>query len=320
MVVPARNEELFLATCLESILAQTHDNLEVLVVDGESTDGTPEIALDYARRDDRVRLVSNPGRIVPAGLNIALAEAKSAWFVRVDAHATVPRNYVELALSHLRSDKWGAVGGRKDGIGITSAGRAIAAAMASPFGVGGSTYHHGTKIRTVEHVPFGCYPVRLLRDLGGWDERLVVNQDFELDWRIRASGHEILFDPGLRIDWVCRQAIGDLFRQYRRYGRGKAKVALLHPKSLRPRHLGPPALVGWALLSIAQSTRSRRRATAMAAPYALSLAAASALTGRSLDRRSRMMIPAAFLAMHAGWGLGFWSGLPDAVRGFARKR
>ena len=72
----------------------------------------------------------------------------------------------------------GGVGGRKDGVGSTPAGRAIAAVMGSKFGVGNSKYHHSTEVEEVDHVPFGAYPVDVIRDLGGWDEDLVANEDF----------------------------------------------------------------------------------------------------------------------------------------------
>ena len=112
--------------------------------------------------------------------------------------------------------------------------------MGSRLGVGGSAYHHGTRPQEVDHLPFGAYPTALVRELGGWDENLVANEDFEFDYRLREAGHPLLFDPGLVIRWHCRQSIGDLYRQYHRYGRGKVDVAWLHPESLRPRHIAPP--------------------------------------------------------------------------------
>ena len=307
VIVPARNEEDFIGRCLDAILSQTEPRIEVLVVDGASTDRTAEVVMDYSARDDRVKLLSNPDAITPKSLNVALWAARGKWLVRVDAHSTVPADYVEKALTHLRTEKWGAVGGRKDGVGVTAEGRAIAAAMASRFGVGNSTYHYGTEVQTVEHVPFGAYPTALLRELGGWDEKLITNQDFEMDYRLRLAGHELLFDPSMRIDWHSRQAVGDLFRQYRRYGRGKADVAFKHPESLRARHLVAPALVGsWAVALL--SGRKNLMAAAVL-PYAAALASASTSTGRTLDEEARRYVPAAFAAMHVAWGIGFWEGV-----------
>ena len=196
-------------------------------------------------------------------------------------------------------------------MGRTPAGRAIAAGMASPFGVGGSTYHHGTEVQTVEHIPFGAYPTGLARSLGGWDERLRVNQDFEFDWRIREAGHELLFDPSLRIDWLCRQNVKDLLKQYVRYGRGKAKVAAMHPRSLSPRHLLPPAFVVFLSAAVLLLPFRPRRAIAAMAPYVVFVLTGSVVTGRRLRLSEAIHLPLIFMAMHLGWGYGFLRGVVD---------
>ncbi|TME82431.1 MAG: glycosyltransferase [Chloroflexi bacterium] len=309
VVVPARNEEANIGPCLQSILKQDWANLQVLVIDGASSDRTAAIIREFARHDRRVESLVNPEGTIPGSLNLALRAARGSWFIRVDAHASVPPDYVRRLVHHLESGDWGGVGGRKDGQGITPAGRAIAAAMASPFGVGNSTYHHGRRVRTVDHIPFGAYPTALVRELGGWDERLLANEDFEFDYRLRRHGGKLLFDPELKIGWQCRQAVPDLFHQYRRYGRGKADVARLHPASLQPRHVVAPGLLGSWLGALLLLPVVRMLAALPFAVYLLGLAFATAHTSRGLDRRARPYLAAAFLAMHVGWGLGFWEGL-----------
>ena len=315
VVIPARNEESSIRACLDSVLQQDWGELEVLVVDGDSTDATPSIVLDYQLSDSRVRLLKNPDRIIPLSLNLALAEARGRWLVRVDAHARIPSDYVRLAVTHLRTGDYGGVGGRKDGKGVTPAGRAIAAVMASRFGVGGSTYHFGSEVQETDHVPFGAYPVATLRELDGWNEALTVNQDFELDYRLRQRGYRILFDPALHIDWDSRQSIPALAKQYHRYGRGKVQVALLHPRSMKPRHGAAPALVAWLAASAAVGTRRPAVGVAMATPYLVALAAASLPLARELDPPARPFVAPAFVAMHVGWGVGFWEGVAGALWG-----
>lgn len=315
VVIPARNEERSIRACLASIQAQDWPNLEILVVDGASTDATAEIVRAIAAEDPRVRLLSNPQRVIPVSLNLALAQASARWLVRVDAHAAVPPEYVRRAVGHLQTERYGGVGGRKDGVGVTPAGRAIARAMGSRFGVGGSTYHWGEDVQSVEHVPFGAYPVALLRELGGWDEALAVNQDFELDFRIRQGGHVLLFDPALRIDWECRQSVRDLWRQYRRYGSGKVIVARKHPSSLRPRHLAAPLLVGNLTAAAVVAPWRPRTALALVAPYAAAVVVATRTTAREVDPEARPYVAPAFVAMHLAWGLGFWQRVASLVLG-----
>jgi succinoglycan biosynthesis protein ExoA len=179
--------------------------------------------------------------------------------------------------------------------------------MASAFGVGGSTYHHGTVVTEVEHIPFGAYPVAVARNLGGWDEGFPVNQDFEFDRRLREAGYTILFDPDMRIHWECRQSVRELARQYHRYGKGKVDVAAKHPRSLRPRHLAAPALVlACALALVALLSGHPRRAATLIAPYLLTLTVATASTVPRVERGARRHVLPAFLALHLGWGIGFW--------------
>lgn len=313
VVIPAVDEEAFLGPCLDSVRAQDYHALQIVVVDGGSTDGTVGVVRERIAEDDRIELMDNPGSNIPSSLNLALGKARGRWLVRIDAHSTVDPIYVRAAVERLREGSWAGVGGRKDGVGRASTGRAIAAAMGSRFGVGDSTYHYGTTAQEVDHLPFGAYPVELVRRVGGWNEQLVANEDFEFDYRLRQAGMRLLFDPRIVIHWHCRQSIRDLYRQYHRYGRGKVDVARLHPASLRVRHAAPPALV--LCLTVGALLSARRPAwSVVVAPYALALAGASVNTGRQLDSaRDRVQVPLAFLAMHFGWGIGFWSGVRVAV-------
>lgn len=324
VVIPARNEAGSIAAVLDTVSGQTHEHLQVIVVDGMSEDDTAAIVREVARRDPRVELLENPDRVIPAAMNLGLAHARGRWLVRVDAHCRVPEDYVEQLVAHLRTGRWGGVGGRKNGRGHTSQGRAIAAVMGSPFAQGNSVYHYGEQECSVDHVPFGAYPTELVRELGGWREDQLVNEDFEFDYRVRRAGHELLFDPAVEIDWDCRQRVVDLFRQYRRYGAGKVQTLVRHPESAGLRHLAAPAMVGVLATAAVLSTRRRTRpvALALAAPYAALVLAGTVQTVGRLDRaEDRRWVPAAFVALHMGWGIGFWEeALATAVgRGGARE-
>jgi glycosyltransferase involved in cell wall biosynthesis len=310
VVIPALNEERFLGSCLDSVRRQDYRNLQIVVVDGGSTDGTLDVVREHMTEDDRIELLHSPRRNIPTQLNLAVAQARGRWLVRVDAHSIVDPAYVRWSVERLAEGRWGGVGGRKDGVGHTSAGRAIAVAMASRFGVGNSTYHHGTAPQEVDHIPFGAYPVDMIRRLGGWDEQLSANEDYEFDYRVRKDGNVLLFDPAIVIKWHCRQSIRELFWQYHRYGRGKGDVARLHPESMRLRHVVPPAFVAYVVVGGLVSWRRPTRLLALLAPYGIAVTAASVLASRDLESPAdRAHVPLAFAAMHVGWGLGFWSGV-----------
>lgn len=317
VLVPARDEEASIGAALDAIGSQTYRHLQIVVVDDGSTDRTAELVRSRIVGDPRIELLTSRRSGIPAALNQALEVARGAWLVRVDAHATIPPDYVSRLVEHLRCGRWGGVGGRKDGVGESAPGRAIAAALGSRFGVGNSRYHYAVEAEEVDHLPFGAYSADVVRRLGGWDERLVANEDFELDYRLRRSGERLLLDPEIVITWRSRQSVPDLGRQYLRYGRGKADVAWLHPASLQPRHLAAPGLVAWLAVAALVAVRRPRGAVAMLAPYLASVGAASAVTARRLEhRQDAVHLPGAFAAMHLGWGIGFWLGLlgPGALR------
>jgi succinoglycan biosynthesis protein ExoA len=313
VVVPARNELTSIDACLDSILGQEGVTVEVVVVDNGSTDGTTEKLLDRARTDPRLTVLRNDEPSIPASLNKAVAAARGRWLVRVDAHSVIPQGYVARAAARLE-EGWAGVGGRKTAVARTPAGRAIATVLNSPLAVGGSSYHYATVETVVDHIPFGAYPTAAVRELGGWDEGIPNNEDFEFDQRMRGRG-ELLLDPALEIAWNARETVRDLFRQYRRYGRGKPLVAARHPRSMRVRHLAPPALVLWLGGGVLTSVRSPRAGGAALLSYALAVSAVGAAIARNAPPEAdRRVIPAAVAAMQVGWGIGFWEGVGDLLR------
>jgi cellulose synthase/poly-beta-1,6-N-acetylglucosamine synthase-like glycosyltransferase len=317
VVVPARNEATTIGPLLDSVLAQTWSELQVLVVDGDSDDGTREVIERYGRSDPRVELVSNPDRVIPMALNLAVDRARSRFLVRVDAHCRIPSDYVEKVVGHLESGRWGGVGGRKNGRGTTPAGRAIAAVMGSRFGQGNSVYHYGTEPQCVDHIPFGAYPLDVVRDVGGWSETQLVNEDFEFDYRVRRSGRELLFDPTIEIDWDCRQSIPALYRQYRRYGSGKVQTLVSHPESAALRHLAAPGMVAMLAVALVLVPFRRLRVPAflLAAPYGAVVVAGTVSTVGAVEGvEEKLWVAPAFVAMHVGWGAGFWSEVLATLR------
>ena len=306
VIVPTLNEEAAIDECLRTIREQSYQRLEILVLDGRSHDTTRAIVADHAIDDERIRLIDNPDRVIPAALNRAIWAASGQWLVRVDAHATIPTDYVERLVDHLVTGRWGGVGGRKDGTSSEPMGRAIAVALGSPFGVGNSVYHHGTTIQVVDHLAYGAYPSEVARSIGGWNERLVANEDYEFDHRVREAGHQLLFDPAIKVRWVSQQRLRGLGRQYRRYGRAKAQVMQIRPESTKVRHLVAPALVGWTAAAALASLRHPRLGAAMMAPYAAGVAAATAHSARTVPPGVAIRTAPAFMTMHFAWGAGWW--------------
>jgi cellulose synthase/poly-beta-1,6-N-acetylglucosamine synthase-like glycosyltransferase len=306
VIVPTLNEEAAIDACLRTIRSQTCTRLEILVIDGESSDRTREIVMSHAADDERLRLILNPDRVIPAALNRALWAASGQWLVRVDAHATIPQDYVDRLIKHLATGRWGGVGGRKDGASTEPMGRAIAVALGSPFGVGNSVYHHGTTTQVVDHLAYGAYPSEVARSIGGWNERLVANEDYEFDYRVQEAGYQLLFDPAIKVRWVSQQRLRNLGRQYRRYGRAKAQVMQIRPESTKLRHLVAPALVGWTAAAALVGLRRPWFGAAMMVPYTVGVAAATGHSAQTVPPSVAIRTAPAFVTMHFAWGAGWW--------------
>jgi succinoglycan biosynthesis protein ExoA len=311
VVIPARNEEKWIRGCLDSILSNDYarDRLEILVIDGMSEDRTREIVRGLVPSFPFIRILENPRRIIPAALNIGMREARGEIIVRMDAHTTYAADYLRQAVLALELSGAAMVGAVQTPTGDTPATRAIAAATSSPFGVGNSYYHYGDESRWVEDsVYLGVWYKKTLTDLGGFNEKWLVNEDSELNHRLREAGGKILLSANLRCSYHVRSSLRALGRQYFRYGMWRAKTSLMHPSSLSWRQLVPPVFVAGLLLSLALIWISPILALLVPCTYLLtSLLISGAIVAR--NGWSHFLVPVAFSTIHISWGTGFLVGL-----------
>ena len=186
IIIPTFNEIADIDACLASALAQSSPLLEVLVVDGGSTDGTRERVDSYG---PPVRLVDNPGRGPASALNVGIAESKGAIICRMDAHTVFDPCYVAESLRVLLEEDAAVAGGPMHPVGTTEFGRAVAAVTSSAVGMPGRFHHAGTRIDT-DHVYLGMWKRSTLVEMGGFDAEHFpfVGEDYELSYRITRRG------------------------------------------------------------------------------------------------------------------------------------
>lgn len=314
VVMPVLNEAASITQCLETVLQQDYppDLLEILVVDGGSTDGTPDLVQILGQRHPGLRLLTNPGRITPAALNVGIRAARGDIIVRVDGHALIEPDYVSQCVRYLLEGKADNVGGLMRPVGTTYIGEGVALATTSPFGVGDSKFHYSTQEQYVDTVYLGAYWRKTFDEIGLFDESLRINQDYELNYRLRQAGGKILLSPAIRSSYTPRSSLAALWRQYFRYGQGKVQTLQKHPESLRWRQAVPPLFVGAFLGAFVGAffwMPLRRLFGLMAGFYLLANFVASTIGAKRGGWRYGPVLPLIFAIIHFAWGLGFWVGL-----------
>ncbi len=312
VVIPARDEEADIERCIEHVAAQTYpaDRLEVIVVDGGSTDATRERATAALERAcfAAAAVVDNPASTTPSNLNEGLRRAAGEVLCRVDARTLVEPHYVQTCVEVLRDRPDVAVVGgaqvavARDG-SRTAAG--IARALNNRWSMGGSRYRSATASGPSDTVYLGAFRTAQLRAAGGWDERLATNQDFDLNRRMARVGI-VWFEASLRSGYVPRAALGDLWRQYVRFGRWKVRYWRLTGDTPRPRQLALAAAVPTTAVVVSVAG-GRRRLALLGCGFVGALLLVDA---RGSDEpaagSTRVVAAVALSAVGAGWLWGLW--------------
>ncbi|CDM65199.1 glycosyltransferase family 2 protein [Pyrinomonas methylaliphatogenes] len=312
VIMPVRNEARFIARSLGAVLNQDYppERLQIIVVDGMSTDGTREKVERLRRRGVDLCLIDNPGVIVPTGLNAALRLAKGEVIVRVDGHCEIAPDYVRRCVAHLESGEADGVGGPLETVGTGIVAQAIARAMSSPFGVGGSAFRTvRDRALYVDTIAFPAYTRRIVEMAGPFDEELVRNQDDEYNYRLRKLGARLLLAPDVRARYYSRSSFRSLWRQYLQYGYWKVRVLQKHPAQMRWRQFVPPLFVfAIAVASILAPFDGGSSLMTLGLVYSASAIACALYEGRSYPTLMPL-VALAFATMHLAYGIGFWVGL-----------
>ena len=312
LIVPIRNEQDHIAACLRSIREQTYpaELLEVIVVDGESSDQTRRIVLEEAGDDPRIRLIPNPARSTAEGFNLGIQHASGTYVGQVSGHSSLPPEYVAAAVEALdRTAAW-SVGGRVVRRATTPMQHAIAVATSSPIGVGDSTHNYATQAGWVETVFPGFWRRDVFDRIGLLDPQMVVNEDNEFSLRIRRAGGRIWYEPAIGVEYTPRSSLAALFKQYRGYALGKMRVLRKHRGGLGVRHFVPAI---WLLLLVAGGVA----ALIVSQIRWFWLAGVMLYLGALVVAGLRLKTPAAtwwritaaIAVLHIAYGIGTWQGL-----------
>lgn len=315
VIVPCYNEQPTIRLLLEALYEQTFPRaeMEVIVADGRSTDGTRDAIAAFQQdfSELSVRVVENKNRSIPAALNRAIEAARGEIILRLDAHSRPYPDYVAKSVSALLEGRGENVGGVWEiHPGAQSwVAQSIAAAAAHPLGVGDALYRHAREAAEVDTVPFGAFRRSMIDRIGYFDESLLTNEDYEFNVRIRRAGGKIWLDPAIRSVYYARATFLELARQYWRYGFWKWRMLRRYPDTVRWRQALPPLFVLSLILLLVLSIffpLARVLLIGELVLYAGILVLAGLLAAYRQRRWSLLLgLPLAIAIMHVSWGSGF---------------
>ena len=304
VILPILNEERDLSNCISAILQQDYpSSIEVILALGPSEDKTTQIAAKLSESDSRIKLVSNPTGQTAAGLNLAIKASSYEIICRIDGHSEISNNYVKTAVEILQQKNAVNVGGLMHADSNTGLQRVIAQAMRSKLGVGSSKFHTGGSAGESDTVYLGTYKKSAVLAAGGFDERYIRAQDWELNYRLRKNGGLIWFDPRLQVTYRPRRTFKKLARQYFQYGRWRRVISRQHRSTVNFRYLAPPVAVIINLLSIFFTFTSNPIFIAPFLTYFSILIISSLFIGRKIV--DKLLMPFVLATMHFSWGIGF---------------
>lgn len=322
IIVPCRNEVRWIDAFVDGVLQQDLAGLdwELIIADGMSDDGTREKLTAISHAHPRIRVIDNPSRIVPTGLNAAIRAARGDVIVRLDVHTRYSPDFIRKSVDVLARTGAANVGGACIARGSGYLGRAIAAAFQSGFAVGGARWHNPAHEGPVDTVHLGCWRREVLREIGLFDEDLVRNQDDELNFRLRRAGGLIWQSPEIVAWYYPRSSLSNLFRQYFQFGFWRVLVLRKHRLPGAWRQLVPAAFILANLVFLADVlglliagrnpvSPFTVLATAVDAIYLLANISAASIVASRTEWSLFPVLPVVFITYHLSYGFGFLIGM-----------
>ncbi len=319
VVVPCRNEREGIVAVLQDLAGQDFPgNYEVIVADGDSNDGTWE-QLQRRRAEERypytLVLLRNPRRGIARAMNLMVAHARGQHIIRVDAHCSVGSDYVRTLVEALKTPGRDVVGPTVVHVASadTLTGRVIAAVLNHRLGNGGMPSRNRLRVPLkVDHTVMSCYHRRVWEAMGGYDESLLTNEDFDFDYRASRAGLGVYSLPAPVYYAYSRSTLRGLLAQRWRYGFWKGRVIRKHPRSLKFRQLVPMLALPLALATVALPPTF----VALILSYLILVGVAAGSrsvrtekSGRGSWLRVYALTFMAMVVVHFVWAAGLWWGL-----------
>ncbi|MFB9217283.1 glycosyltransferase family 2 protein [Vibrio sinaloensis] len=310
LIVPCLNEVEHIKSLSEkfSPFLQSSPSSRMIFVDGGSTDGTIEQI--RAIENEQIVYLNNEKKIQSAAINLAVKEFGGTfdYFIRIDAHGDYPDNYVERLLDEAIMNQADSVVVSMDTVGKSGFQKLAADAQNSKLGNGGSAHRNQSlNGKWVDHGHHALMRVDAFLTVGGYDESFVANEDAEIDARLIKAGFKIWLTARTFMTYYPRDNAKALFKQYLRYGIGRASNCLKHNDIPKVRQLLPIIVFPSAILLLFSSLH-----WILSIPFSVWFFACL-MVGvlQAVKVRDLTLVASSFVAMlmHFSWSLGFIIGL-----------
>lgn len=321
IVIPCLNEEKYIENCIQSVLNQNYssDLVEIIIVDGLSTDNTPFILARLKSEFKNILLIQNPERKTPISLNLGIKKAKNDYIIVLGAHAELDSNFLFYNNKYLNEKGVKVVGGTQINRGRNYIQNAIGYAMESPFGMASAPYRWSKKEKFVDTVVYAAYKRELFEEVGGFEEKFTISEDAELNWRIRNAGYKIFFSPEIKTYYKPRSTLIKFSKQMFRYGILRVNVLKKHINSIKLAHIIPPVFTLTLLIFLVLSITGVNITNVLMGFLIIYFAINIVITFFQVFPKKinyLLVIPVINFLMHFLWGLGFVIGffLPRSKR------
>lgn len=318
VICPVYNESKYFASFIKSILAQDYskENMEVLLIDGMSTDNTREIMDDFAKRYSFIKLLDNPYQNVSQALNIGIKASIGEIIIRLDIHCLYPFDYFSTLVEKLIELNADNVGGviytRPEN--STSIAKVISIAISHPFGVGNSLFRIGCKrTKEVDTVPFGCFRKTLFDRIGYFDTDFKRNQDDEFNARIKKNGGKIYLIPEVIITYFSRDTIFKVSKMFFQYGLYKPLVLKKIGSPATVRQFFPMLFILASIIGLSISLFNKEILWITAETFMLYFIISIYFSIKQAFKNKKLffliLLPYTFFIIHISYGWGYIIGI-----------
>jgi cellulose synthase/poly-beta-1,6-N-acetylglucosamine synthase-like glycosyltransferase len=314
IIIPTYNEQDYIANCIDSILNQNYDKerLEIVIVDGNSSDHTLSIIREYQQKNQCIKLKENPGRRTPQSLNIGIKGSKGDVVVILGAHTTLDKDFIFYNNKYLNELNVKVTGGTQINKGLNFMQHLIGLAMENPFAMASAPYRWSKKEQFVDTVVYAAYKRELFDEIGFFEENFTISEDAEFNWRIRKAGYKIFFSPKIKSYYYPRKNLKKFIYQMFRYGILRVNVLKKHLSAFKFSHIIPPLFVICLIVLFMLMVISKISPVyflIFIIGYFVMNVIGTIYKSSKENTLYLFVLPLIIFLMHFSWGLGFIAGL-----------